>query len=91
LKKKQDAQAQLMRQKHKSDEFAKGLQDEIQRIKAQKVQYLLAVTSRKLVLYSLALLIVFFFLFRFNFKIRLNRNPNNLGYGKLHAKKKFSR
>ncbi|KAG5034478.1 Kinesin-like protein KIN-4C [Glycine soja] len=38
LKKKQDAQALLMRQKHKSDEFAKGLQDEIQRIKAQKVQ-----------------------------------------------------
>ncbi|CAJ1974022.1 unnamed protein product [Sphenostylis stenocarpa] len=37
LKKKQDAQAQLMKQKQKTDEFAKGLQDEIHRIKAQKV------------------------------------------------------
>ncbi|XP_027354543.1 kinesin-like protein KIN-4C isoform X2 [Abrus precatorius] len=37
LKKKQDAQAQLMKQKQKSDEAAKRLQDEIQRIKAQKV------------------------------------------------------
>ncbi|KAK7410465.1 hypothetical protein VNO78_01265 [Psophocarpus tetragonolobus] len=37
LKKKQDAQAQLLKQKQKSDEAAKGLQDEIQRIKAQKV------------------------------------------------------
>ncbi|XP_057490870.1 kinesin-like protein KIN-4C [Actinidia eriantha] len=38
LKKKQDAQAQLQRQKQKSDEAAKRLQDEIQRIKTQKVQ-----------------------------------------------------
>ncbi|XVE95183.1 hypothetical protein REPUB_Repub02eG0074500 [Reevesia pubescens] len=38
LKKKQDAQAQLLRQKQKSDEAAKRLQDEIQRIKCQKVQ-----------------------------------------------------
>ncbi|XP_030542638.1 kinesin-like protein KIN-4C [Rhodamnia argentea] len=38
LKKKQDAQAQLLRQKQKSDEAAKRLQDEIQRIKTQKVQ-----------------------------------------------------
>lgn len=38
LKKKQDAQAQLLRQKQKSDEAAKKLQDEIQRIKTQKVQ-----------------------------------------------------
>ncbi|KAJ7965816.1 Kinesin-like protein [Quillaja saponaria] len=38
LKKKQDAQAQLMKQKQKSDEAAKRLQDEIQRIKSQKVQ-----------------------------------------------------
>lgn len=37
LKKKQDAQAQLLRQKQKSDEAAKRLQDEIQRIKTQKV------------------------------------------------------
>ncbi|KAH9690363.1 kinesin-like protein KIN-4C [Citrus sinensis] len=37
LKKKQDAQAQLLRQKQKSDEAAKRLQDEIQRIKSQKV------------------------------------------------------
>lgn len=37
LKKKQDAQAQLLRQKQKSDEAAKRLQDEIQRIKAHKV------------------------------------------------------
>ncbi|KAL9330001.1 hypothetical protein ACSQ67_005004 [Phaseolus vulgaris] len=37
LKKKQEAQAQLLKQKQKSDEFAKGLQDEIHRIKAQKV------------------------------------------------------
>ena len=39
LKKKQDAQAQLLRQKQKSDEAAKRLQDEIQRIKSQKVQF----------------------------------------------------
>uniref|UniRef100_A0A803NQ84 Kinesin motor domain-containing protein n=1 Tax=Cannabis sativa TaxID=3483 RepID=A0A803NQ84_CANSA len=38
LKKKQDAQAQLLKQKQKSDEAAKRLQDEIQRIKTQKVQ-----------------------------------------------------
>ncbi|XAR62078.1 Plus-end-directed kinesin ATPase [Bertholletia excelsa] len=38
LKKKQDAQAQLLRQKQKSDEAARRLQDEIQRIKTQKVQ-----------------------------------------------------
>ncbi|CAA6667527.1 unnamed protein product [Spirodela intermedia] len=37
LKKKQDAQSQLLRQKQKSDEAAKRLQEEIQRIKAQKV------------------------------------------------------
>ncbi|KAL8492277.1 hypothetical protein ACS0TY_023779 [Phlomoides rotata] len=38
LKKKQDAQAQLLRQKQKSDEASKRLQDEIQRIKTHKVQ-----------------------------------------------------
>ncbi|XP_052190955.1 kinesin-like protein KIN-4C isoform X2 [Diospyros lotus] len=38
LKKKQDAQVQLLRQKQKSDEAAKRLQDEIHRIKTQKVQ-----------------------------------------------------
>ncbi|KAF5739785.1 chromosome-associated kinesin KIF4 isoform X3 [Tripterygium wilfordii] len=38
LKKKQDAQAQLLRQKQKSDEAARRLQDEVQRIKSQKVQ-----------------------------------------------------
>lgn len=39
LKKKQDAQAQLLRQKQKSDEAAKRLQDDIQRIKSQKVPF----------------------------------------------------
>ncbi|KAK6916879.1 hypothetical protein RJ641_017630, partial [Dillenia turbinata] len=34
--KKQDAQSQLLRQKQKSDEAAKRLQDEIHRIKTQK-------------------------------------------------------
>ncbi|XP_039010221.1 kinesin-like protein KIN-4C isoform X2 [Hibiscus syriacus] len=38
LKKKQDVHAQLLRQKQKSDEAAKRLQDEIQRIRSQKVQ-----------------------------------------------------
>ncbi|XP_016481104.1 kinesin-like protein KIN-4C [Nicotiana tabacum] len=38
LKKKQDAQSQLLRQKQKSDDAAKRLQDEIHRIKSQKVQ-----------------------------------------------------
>lgn len=38
LKKKQDAQSQLLRQKQKSDDAAKRLQDEIHRIKTQKVQ-----------------------------------------------------
>lgn len=37
LKKKQDAQSQLLRQKQKSDDAAKRLQDEIHRIKTQKV------------------------------------------------------
>lgn len=37
LKKKQESQVQLLRQKQKSDEAAKRLQDEIQFIKAQKV------------------------------------------------------
>ncbi|KAK9130015.1 hypothetical protein Sjap_010502 [Stephania japonica] len=38
LKKKQEAQSQILRQKQKSDEAAKRLQEEIQRIKSQKVQ-----------------------------------------------------
>ncbi|KAF0935236.1 hypothetical protein E2562_031272 [Oryza meyeriana var. granulata] len=38
LKKKQEAQQQLLRQKQKSDEAAKRLQEEIHRIKSQKVQ-----------------------------------------------------
>ncbi|KAI3522183.1 hypothetical protein L1887_11665 [Cichorium endivia] len=38
LKKKKDSQVQIMKQKQKSDEAAKKLQDEIQFIKAQKVQ-----------------------------------------------------
>ncbi|KAK4359144.1 hypothetical protein RND71_021373 [Anisodus tanguticus] len=38
LKKKQDAQSQLLRQKQKSDDAAKRLHDEIHRIKTQKVQ-----------------------------------------------------
>ncbi|CAI9115824.1 OLC1v1016825C1 [Oldenlandia corymbosa var. corymbosa] len=38
LKKKQENQVQLLKQKQKSDEAAKRLQDEIQAIKAQKVQ-----------------------------------------------------
>eukprot|EP00250_Pteridium_aquilinum_P007538 c17227_g1_i1 orf=339-4568(+) len=38
LKKKQENQAQLLKQKQRSDEAAKRLQDEIQRIKSQKVQ-----------------------------------------------------
>ncbi|XP_022768724.1 kinesin-like protein KIN-4A isoform X4 [Durio zibethinus] len=40
LKKKQENQVQLLKQKQKSDEAAKRLQDEIQFIKAQKVQLL---------------------------------------------------
>ncbi|XP_062158301.1 kinesin-like protein KIN-4A isoform X2 [Alnus glutinosa] len=38
LKKKQESQVQLLKQKQKSDEAAKRLQEEIQFIKAQKVQ-----------------------------------------------------
>ncbi|EEF48626.1 Chromosome-associated kinesin KIF4A, putative [Ricinus communis] len=38
LKKKQDAQAQLLRQKQKSDEAARRLHEEIQKIKTHKVQ-----------------------------------------------------
>ncbi|KAI3758897.1 hypothetical protein L6452_06470 [Arctium lappa] len=38
LKKKKDSQVQILKQKQKSDEAAKKLQDEIQFIKAQKVQ-----------------------------------------------------
>ncbi|KAK1405305.1 hypothetical protein POM88_004910 [Heracleum sosnowskyi] len=45
LKKKQDAQAQLLRQKQKSDEAAKRLQDDIQRIKTQKVVFLVLITK----------------------------------------------
>lgn len=37
LKKKQESQVQLLKQKQRSDEAAKRLQDEIQSIKAQKV------------------------------------------------------
>ena len=39
LKKKQDAQAQLLRQKQKSDEAARRLHEEIHRIKTQKVRF----------------------------------------------------
>lgn len=38
LKKKQEAQSQLLRQKQKSDDTAKRLHEDIQRIKSQKVQ-----------------------------------------------------
>ncbi|KAJ8640473.1 hypothetical protein MRB53_017167 [Persea americana] len=38
LKRKQEAHSQLLRQKQKSEDAAKRLQDEIQRIKTQKVQ-----------------------------------------------------
>ncbi|MCO5550274.1 hypothetical protein L7F22_003755 [Adiantum nelumboides] len=38
LKKKQENQAQLMKQKQRSEEAAKRLQEDIQRIKSQKVQ-----------------------------------------------------
>ncbi|XP_010270694.1 PREDICTED: kinesin-like protein KIN-4A isoform X2 [Nelumbo nucifera] len=38
LKKKQESQVQILKQKQRSDEAAKRLQDEIQFIKAQKVQ-----------------------------------------------------
>ncbi|XP_012571648.1 kinesin-like protein KIN-4A [Cicer arietinum] len=38
MKKKQESQVQLMKQKQKSDDATKRLQDEIQSIKAQKVQ-----------------------------------------------------
>ncbi|CAN6246143.1 unnamed protein product [Urochloa humidicola] len=38
LKKKQEAQQHLLRQKQKSDDAAKRLQEDIQRIKSQKVQ-----------------------------------------------------
>lgn len=37
LKKKHESQVQLLKQKQRSDEAAKRLQDEIQSIKAQKV------------------------------------------------------
>jgi kinesin family protein 4/21/27 len=40
LKKKQENQVQLLKQKEKSEEAAKRLQAEIQYIKAQKVRYL---------------------------------------------------
>ena len=38
LKKKQESQVQLLKQKQKSDDAARRLQEEIQSIKAQKVQ-----------------------------------------------------
>jgi hypothetical protein len=38
LKKKQENQAQLLRQKQRSEEAAKRLQDEIVRMKTQKVR-----------------------------------------------------
>ena len=38
LKKKQETQQQLLRQKQKSDDAAKRLQEDIHRIKSQKVQ-----------------------------------------------------
>lgn len=44
LKKKQESQVQLLKQKQKSDEAAKRLQDEIQYIKAQKVSFCNQVT-----------------------------------------------
>lgn len=42
LKKKQESQVELLKQKQKSDEAAKRLQAEIQYIKAQKVGFILA-------------------------------------------------
>ncbi|KAE8658673.1 hypothetical protein F3Y22_tig00116970pilonHSYRG00016 [Hibiscus syriacus] len=47
LKKKQDAQAQLLRLKQKSNEAARRLQDEIHRIKSQKVNLQLKKEGRR--------------------------------------------
>lgn len=46
LKKKQENQVQLLKQKQKSDEAAKRLQDEIHFIKAQKVERCIIMTPR---------------------------------------------
>ena len=93
LKKKQDAQAQLLRQKQKSDEAAKRLHDEIQRIKTQKVQFdrrrSLLLRNRYNNNFSQYQCYVVFY--RFNCNIRLSKNLSSLGYGRHHEKKKFSR
>ncbi|KAG7024268.1 Kinesin-like protein KIN-4A, partial [Cucurbita argyrosperma subsp. argyrosperma] len=52
LKKKQENQVQLLKQKQKSDEAAKKLQDEIQFIKAQKVNPLLILRIFTSILFS---------------------------------------
>lgn len=48
LKKKQENQVQLLKQKQKSDEAAKKLQEEIQFIKAQKVNHSLLISFHSL-------------------------------------------
>lgn len=94
LKKKQDAQAQLLRQKQKSDEAAKRLQDEIQRIKSQKVasnfipKAILIIWCLWIITLNLLCNVGFR---RFNFNIRSNKSRSSLGYGKRHERKKFFR
>jgi len=96
LKKKQEAQAQLLRQKQKSEEAAKRLQDEIQRIKSQKVSWRLGVqwagifVSAKFMLYKLPFSMLGN-LHRFNCKTRLSRSQSNLGCGRHLGRKKCFR
>lgn len=59
LKKKQENQVQLLKQKQRSEEAAKKLQDEIQSIKAQKVSF----TSLFYILKIYAVLSIFLLLY----------------------------
>lgn len=88
LKKKQDAQAQLLRQKQKSDEAAKRLQDEIQRIKSQKVFFF---KEKINVVYITGNYNSYMHLhiFRFTCNRKLSKSPSNSECGRHQEKRKF--
>jgi len=70
LKKKQESQVQLLKQKQKSDEAAKRLQEEIQFIKAQKVESHLGFDYLYILCPFMFTLCATFFPHRFNCNIR---------------------
>lgn len=105
LKKKQESQVQLLKQKQKSDEAAKRLQDEIQSIKAQKVKiscnithlwfFTLFTSTVCVTKFLLCFFVVFYFLIfrdcRFSCNKGSNKRQNNFDSGRPLGKRNCCR